>query len=90
MSVHLQACHGIVGGGTASLNLDLGKLDHISAHSYFRDDRMVEVAFTHGRLRMHRDEFAQLLRRGPEALIQDQDYYAQCSGAVADLEGESA
>jgi len=39
---------------------------------------------------MHRDEFAHLLRRGPEALIQDQDYYAQCSGAVADLEGESA
>jgi len=49
MSAHLQTCHGIVGGGTASL-----------------------------------------LRRGPEALIQDQDYYAQCSGAVADLEGESA
>lgn len=89
VSAHLQTCHGIVGGGTASLNLDLGKLIHISAHSY-ADDRMVEVAFSHGRLRMHRDEFANLLRRGPEALIQDKDYCAQCSGALVDLEGESA
>jgi hypothetical protein len=88
MSVHLQACHGIVGGGTASLNLDLGKLDHISAHSYFRDDRMVEVAFTHGRLRMHRDEFADLLMRG-DAVDGDLDYFSSCncSGATADLEG---
>ena len=87
MTAHLQTCHGIVGGGTASLNLDLGKLIHISAHSYM-DDRMVEVVFAHGRLSMHRAEFANLLRRGPEAIVKNTDYYADCncSGAVADIE----
>lgn len=89
MSAHLQACHGMLGGGNASLSLDLGALTHIAAHSYM-DDRMVEIRFQHGQLRMHRQEFANLLRRGPEALVKDDDFYVQCncSGALVDLEGE--
>lgn len=91
MSAHLQSFHRIVGGGTASVNIDLGAVTHISAHSYC-DDRMVEIAFAHGRLRMHRAEFANLLRRGPEAIVRDTDFYldCNCSGAVADLGEESA
>lgn len=91
MSAHLQTCHGILGGGTASVSIDLGRMLHVAAHSY-ADDRMVEVAFAHGRLRMHRAEFDVLLKNGAEAIDKDGDYYAQCncSGALVDLEGEGA
>lgn len=87
MSAHLQTVHRIVGGGTASLSLDLGRITSVNAHS-FGDDRMVEIHFQHANIRMHRAEFADLLMRG-DAVDGDLDYFSSCncSGATADLEG---
>jgi len=91
MTAHLNTAQRVMTGGTISLCIDLGKLLNIRAYSYM-DDRMVEATYEGGRIHWSRNEFLELLRRGPEAIEKDADYYldCNCSGAVADLEGESA
>lgn len=91
MSAHLQTLQRVMTGGTISLSIELGRLLTISAHSHM-DDRMVDITFAGARIQMHRNEFTALLRLGPDALAQDADFYTECncSGAVADLDGEDA